>query len=159
MRRCKTHWNHSFHMNFSYPQPVSSDFHILSSLGVHHRTWLQPDGCWIPGILLPMSALEWSEVKWHEVPQSCPTLCDPMDCSLQGSSIHGIFQARVLESVAISFSRMSALRVHQLTLGRKFWRLWHPCLLIWQEIFHDWRKSSYLPPSPLLTGLPWWLRW
>ena len=39
-----------------------------------------------------------------EVTQSCPTLCDPMDCSLPGSSIHGIFQARVLEWVAISFS-------------------------------------------------------
>ena len=40
-----------------------------------------------------------------EVAQSCPTLCDPMDCSLSGSSIHGIFQARVLEWIAISFSR------------------------------------------------------
>ena len=40
-----------------------------------------------------------------EVAQSCPALCDPMDCSLPGSSIHGIFQARVLEWVAISFSR------------------------------------------------------
>ena len=39
-----------------------------------------------------------------EVAQLCPTLCDPMDCSLPGSSIHGIFQARVLEWVAISFS-------------------------------------------------------
>ena len=39
-----------------------------------------------------------------EVAQSCPTLCDPMDCSLPGSSIHGIFQARVLEWVAIAFS-------------------------------------------------------
>ena len=39
-----------------------------------------------------------------EVTQSCPTLCDPMDCSLPGSSVHGIFQARVLEQVAISFS-------------------------------------------------------
>ena len=39
-----------------------------------------------------------------EVSQSCPTLCDPVDCSLPGSSIHGIFQARVLEWVAISFS-------------------------------------------------------
>ena len=39
-----------------------------------------------------------------EVAQSCPTLCDPMDCSLPGSSVHGIFQARVLEWVAISFS-------------------------------------------------------
>ena len=39
-----------------------------------------------------------------EVAQSCPTLSDPMDCSLPGSSIHGIFQARVLEWGAISFS-------------------------------------------------------
>ena len=43
--------------------------------------------------------------KWA---QSCPTLCDPVDCSLQGSSVHGIFQARVLEWVAISFSRGSS---------------------------------------------------
>ena len=42
-----------------------------------------------------------------EVAQSCPTLSDPMDCSLQGSSIHGIFQARVLEWVAIAFSDVS----------------------------------------------------
>ena len=39
-----------------------------------------------------------------EVSQSCPTLSDPMDCSLPGSSIHGIFQARVLEWGAIAFS-------------------------------------------------------
>ena len=43
-----------------------------------------------------------------EVAQSCPTLCDPMDCSLSGSSVHGIFQARVLEWIAISFSRGSS---------------------------------------------------
>ena len=42
---------------------------------------------------------------WSEVAQSCPTLCDSMDCSLPGSSIHGIFQARILEWIAISFSR------------------------------------------------------
>ena len=39
-----------------------------------------------------------------EVPQSCPTLSDPMDCSLPGSSVHGIFQAKVLEWGAIAFS-------------------------------------------------------
>ena len=39
-----------------------------------------------------------------EVTQSCPTLSDRMDCSLPGSSIHGIFQARVLEWGAIAFS-------------------------------------------------------
>ena len=43
-----------------------------------------------------------------KVTQSCPTLCDPMDCSLPGFSVHGIFQARVLEWVAISFSRGSS---------------------------------------------------
>ena len=39
-----------------------------------------------------------------EVTQPCPTLCDPVDCSLPGSSLHGILQARILEWVAISFS-------------------------------------------------------
>ena len=39
-----------------------------------------------------------------EVAQLCPTLCDLMDCSPPGSSIHGVFQARVLEWVAMSFS-------------------------------------------------------
>ena len=41
-----------------------------------------------------------------EVVQSCPTLSDPMDCSLPGSSLHGIFQARVMEWGAIAFSRL-----------------------------------------------------
>ena len=41
-----------------------------------------------------------------EVAQSCPTLSNPMDCSLPGSSACGIFQARVLEWVAIAFSNM-----------------------------------------------------
>ena len=42
------------------------------------------------------------------VTQSCLTLCDPVDCSPPGSSVHGILQARVLEWVAISFSRGSS---------------------------------------------------
>ena len=42
----------------------------------------------------------------REVAQSCPTLSDPMDCSPPGSSIHGIFQARVLEWGAIAFSKL-----------------------------------------------------
>ena len=40
--------------------------------------------------------------------KSCPTLCNPMGCSLPGSSVHGIFQAIVLEWIAISFSRGSS---------------------------------------------------
>ena len=44
-----------------------------------------------------------------EVAQSCPTLSNPMDCSLPGSSVQGIFQARVLEWVAIAFFRLNRL--------------------------------------------------
>ena len=46
--------------------------------------------------------------EMNEVAQSCPTLCDPMDCSLPGSSVHGNFQARVLEWAATSFSKGSS---------------------------------------------------
>ena len=48
------------------------------------------------------------EVKWSEVAQLCPTIYDPMDCSPPGSLVHGIFQAWILEWVAISFSRGSS---------------------------------------------------
>ena len=50
-----------------------------------------------------------------EVAQSCPTLSDPMDCSPPGSSVHGIFQAKVLEWGAIAFSARK-LRAEELML-------------------------------------------
>ena len=65
------------------------------------------------GLLLPRSKGEAEERTCHRaevkvlVAQSCPTLCDPMDCSLPGSSVHGILQARILERVAIPFSKGS----------------------------------------------------
>ena len=59
----------------------------------------------------PMHASE----SQSEVPQSCPTLSDAMDCSLPGSSVHGIFQARVLEWGAIAFSKLRHSNV-----GKKF---------------------------------------
>ena len=55
-----------------------------------------------------------------EVAQSCLILSDPMDCSPPGSSVHGIFQARVLEWDAIAFSYLgliSVLHQHELTIG------------------------------------------
>ena len=78
-----------------------------------------------------------------EVAQSCPTLCDHMDCSLPGSSVHGIFQARVLEWGAISFynacmhakSLQSCLTAnlwtasHQASLSTRFYRQEH-----WSEL-------------------------
>ena len=55
-----------------------------------------------------------------EVAQSCPTPRDPMDCSLPGSSVHGIFQARVLEWGAIAFSDLdSILKSRDITLPIK----------------------------------------
>ena len=51
--------------------------------------------------------------KESEVTQLCPTLCDPMDCSQPGSSVHGVLQARILEWVAVSYSRDAlALSIH-----------------------------------------------
>ena len=48
-------------------------------------------------------------INWpYEAAQSCMTFCEPMDCNLPGSSVHGILQARVLEWVATSFSRGSS---------------------------------------------------
>ena len=57
---------------------------------------------------LPQRTLLGTAQSESEVIQSCPTLCDPMDCSLPNSSTHGIFQARIWECVAISFSRGSS---------------------------------------------------
>ena len=79
----------------------------------------------------------WSEVKWNEVAQLCLTVCDPMDCSLPGSSVHGIIQVRVLEWVAISLSRGSSrprdwIRVSSI-VGRHFtiWTFCYITSLLW----------------------------
>ena len=57
------------------------------------------------------------------VAQSCPTLCDPMDCGPPGSSVRGILQARILESVAMSSSRESSpARTESTTLSSSIGR-------------------------------------
>ena len=64
---------------------------------------------------------------YSKVAQSCPSLCNPVDCSPPGSSIHGILQARILEWVAISFSKGSSpprdWTQVSCTAGRRF-NLW-----------------------------------
>ena len=65
--------------------------------------------------------------KESEVAQSCPTLCDPVDCSLPSSSVHGILQARILEWVTISFSRGSSQhrdRTRVSRIGGRCFNLW-----------------------------------
>ena len=60
--------------------------------------------------LLNVSESEFSGIKWKEVlvTQLCPTLCDPVDCSPLGCSVYGRLQARILEWVAILFSKGSS---------------------------------------------------
>ena len=80
--------------------------------------------------------------KWSEVAQSCPTLCNPMDCSLPGSSIHGIFQSRILESVAISFSRRSS----------------QPRDWTWVSHIVG-RRFTVWATKEMTILCPWWLKW
>ena len=84
-----------------------------------------------------------------EVAQSCPTLCDRMDCSLPGSSVHGVLQARILEWVAISFSRgPSGLR--DWTWVSRF-NLWAAICIV--HIINDKHNSfSINSTHPILKG-------
>ena len=82
---------------------------VSDSVGPHRRQPTRLPHSWdFPGKNTGVGChffLQCMKVKSErEVAQSCPALRDPMDCSLPGSSIHGIFQARVLEWGAIAFS-------------------------------------------------------
>ena len=61
-----------------------------------------------------------------EVAQSCPTLSDPMDCSLPGSSVHGILQARVLEWGAIAFSEFRYYMLHNIVFYLELFFICNP---------------------------------
>ena len=93
--------------------------------------------------------------EWvREVTQSCPTLCDPMDCSPPGSLVHGIFQAWILEWVAISFSRGSSQPRDRTQVSRVVCR----CFTIWAT-----REAVILEPQKIVShcfhcfpiSLPW----
>ena len=71
-----------------------------------------------------------------EVTQSCPTLSDPMDCSLLGSSVHGIFQARGLEWGAIAFSAMN-MTLSKLQETEKDWEGWHAAVSGLQRVGYN----------------------
>ena len=70
--------------------------------------WKECELCWVECSIPSMSVRSYRLICVCPVAQSCPTVCDPMDCSPPGSSVHGIFQARILEWVAIFFSRGSS---------------------------------------------------
>ena len=126
---CKEHSQKWFFCTWLFALTLSSSLLLISG----SSSWLHVrDTCpdcaanqllhWSPSLQLSMLACA----------QSCLTLCNPMDCSLPGSSVLGIFQARILEWVAISSSRWSSQTRDQL-----------PCLL---HLLH-WQADS-LPLAP-----------
>ena len=98
---------------------------------------------WLDGITELGCMWVWADCGswWSEAAQKYPTLCDPTDCSLPGFSIHGIFQARVLEWVAISFSR-----------GSSWPRNWTPGLLHCRQGIYP--LSHQRSPGSWWTGKP-----
>ena len=89
---------------FSSFRLVASPFGTLYEIGCIFV--IASPGFQVSGISLDDGyCLRNSEVVKPVFSQSCLTLCDPMDCSLPGPSVHGILQARILEWVAIPFSR------------------------------------------------------
>ena len=91
-----------------------------------------------------------------EVAQSCPALCDPMDCSLPHFSVHGIFQARLLEWGAISFPRGSFQPRDQAKglphCRLVFYHLSHQGSLILQKFnIYSFRQPQYIYPDIVLN--------
>ena len=89
----------------------------------------------------------------NEVAQLFPTLCDPIDCSLPGSSVHGIFQVIVLEWIAISFLRGSSQPRDQTrvscNVGRRF-TIWATReVLLWPNYFANVMKTWKIISSSL----------
>ena len=129
--------------------------------GSHHQRpprgwrWMLTDGTARPSEDAPFSHLGTASESESAVAQSCPTLCDPVDCSPPGSSVHGILQARILEWVAISYSRGSSqprdwTQVSCIA-GRRF-NLWGT-----REALHSWirRLSSEVHCTCRIQALPW----
>ena len=102
IQNCDKHLEFTSHFSIKEPSHTSSSSYLYlirkPKIIQIKNVWKIKIAWWKCAVLSEMS----------EVAQSCPTLCDPMNCSLPGSSVHRIFQAIVLEWIAISFSRGSS---------------------------------------------------
>ena len=112
-----------------------------ASLIQHCRTSENPDPS--PGMCVCVSACMHAQL--------CSTLCDPMDCSSPGVSVHGIFQGRILEWVAISYSRdlsdsgIEPTSLVSLALGGRFFTVnttWEVPFLLGQQVY-SWQGSEW----------------
>ena len=148
-------WGSMYHGNKANISQIIKilTYHISLHDANYEAQWSKKGNSdWLQSLQIP-SLLE-SE---SEVTQSYLTLCSPMDCSLPGSSIHGIFQARILEWVAISFSRGSS-RPRDWTLvscivSRRF-TVW-ATREIWGKVrWGEVAQSCPTPCDPLDCSLP-----
>ena len=170
----------------SYVRPNSLDPPLLS---IPFTFWEPVQYPWIPALpdlRLPCLANHWDpswvcqlkifsqpkswefcfieSEKESEVAQSCLTLCDPIDCSLPGSSVHGIFQTIVLEWIAISFSRGSSQPRAWTQVSRivdRYFTVWATReVFIWQEFLglQTRKLASQVTLRELLHGGEWGAR-
>ena len=103
----KTCQKHDPHASFQFTNHRPDLKENINRIFLEHICWIivtiENTGIMISKIIsITEQVSEWVSA------QSCVTLCNPMDCSLPGSSVHGIFQARIMKSAAISFSRGSS---------------------------------------------------
>ena len=149
--------------------PPDSSIHGIFQAGILERVAISYSrgSSWPPGIKpkspAPPTLAGWffttappgkpfySKVKWSEVTQSRPTLCDPMDCSPPGSSIHGIFQAIVLEWIAISFS-IGSSRPRD---GTQVSCIVDRCFTVWATREVHRKSESEVAQSYLTLGTVW----
>ena len=106
------------------------------------------------------SSVPWPQERYARSLQSCPTLCDPMDCSPPGSSVHGVLQARTLEWIAMPSSRGSSQLRYQTCISCIAGKFFadessgkpreRQCATLIKQ--HSWRQgepmTSFSPASP-----------
>ena len=114
---------------------------LVRSAGTKLDLWLVPE---VESGLVGLNSLP---VESDAISQSCPTLCNPLDCNSPGSSVHGISQARILDWVAISFSRRSSWARNQTPHCRQIlYGLSHLCKNgVWIEL--GYRTPSWCPAA------------
>ena len=145
-------------------KPPDSNCHLSFRITYVNSLFLSPQICSFSVFFISLIDLPESDVKALAA-QSGPTLCDPVDCSPPGSSVHGILQARVLEWVAIPFSRGSSwardwtLASHIVGRPVTLWTTWEAQLsFLFAHNRTPVRPSLLsLHASPLLNHL--WVYW
>ena len=124
---------------------IETEIRVCKGMGVHVCLWMTPKHLkyWFWGYKHTVVSKQFHKHRKHKlsrqgchihrsavlglVAQSCPTFCDPMDCSPPGSFVHGILQAKILEWVAIVFSRGSSQPRDQTwvsCIADRFFALW-----------------------------------